>query len=31
MKKVVELVQKLVEFVERIYFWLRNRCRLIHA
>jgi hypothetical protein len=31
MKKIEEIVQELLEFAERIIFWLRNRCRIIHA
>ena len=31
MKKVREIIRMLLELVDRFYFWLRNRCRLIHA
>jgi hypothetical protein len=31
MKKVTEIIRQLLEFIDRIYFWLRNRFRFIHA
>ena len=31
MKKVSEMIRMLVELIDRIYFWLRNRFRLIYG
>jgi hypothetical protein len=31
MKKIEEIIRLLLEFADRICFWLRNRFRFIHA